>query len=253
MQGIASSFHESAATARPAADHTVAGSNSAYQGYQILRRNGAVVAFEPSKIAVALMKAFLAVHGTQGAASASAAAHARPSRSARRRSRARSPRPHPACRARRGRPSSARRRSCSARRRPPRRCGAGSGSPGRPSCYLPRYGRQRAARRRRIRGRMRQFLACCPSCWNFDRFGGRFFFVAARMAARVSSRQHRLRHAKRRPDPRGADREGRLCVVPHRPCGPLSTTLIPDGARAVRGLRRHQRARRGKWALERLV
>jgi len=44
---------------------------SAYQGYQILRRNGAVVAFEPSKIAVALMKAFLAVHGTQGAASAS--------------------------------------------------------------------------------------------------------------------------------------------------------------------------------------
>lgn len=37
--------------------------------YQILRRNGAVVAFEPSKIAVAMMKAFLAVHGTQGAAS----------------------------------------------------------------------------------------------------------------------------------------------------------------------------------------
>ena len=44
---------------------------SAYAGYQIIRRNGAVVAFEPSKIAVALMKAFLAVHGTQGAASAS--------------------------------------------------------------------------------------------------------------------------------------------------------------------------------------
>jgi ribonucleoside-diphosphate reductase alpha chain len=43
----------------------------AYQGYQIIRRNGAVVAFEPGKIAVALMKAFLAVHGTQGAASAS--------------------------------------------------------------------------------------------------------------------------------------------------------------------------------------
>ena len=37
--------------------------------YQILRRNGSVVAFEPSKIAVAMMKAFLAVHGTQGAAS----------------------------------------------------------------------------------------------------------------------------------------------------------------------------------------
>ncbi|MBS0441128.1 MAG: ribonucleoside-diphosphate reductase subunit alpha [Proteobacteria bacterium] len=44
---------------------------SAYQGYQIIRRNGAVVVFEPAKIAVALMKAFLAVHGTQGAASAS--------------------------------------------------------------------------------------------------------------------------------------------------------------------------------------
>ena len=38
--------------------------------YQIIRRNGAVVPFEPTKIAVALMKAFLAVHGTQGAASA---------------------------------------------------------------------------------------------------------------------------------------------------------------------------------------
>jgi ribonucleoside-diphosphate reductase alpha chain len=48
-----------------------ASSLSAFQGYQIIRRNGAVVAFEPNKIAVALMKAFLAVHGTQGAASAS--------------------------------------------------------------------------------------------------------------------------------------------------------------------------------------
>jgi ribonucleoside-diphosphate reductase alpha chain len=39
--------------------------------YQIIRRNGSVVSFEPAKIAVAMMKAFLAVHGTQGAASAS--------------------------------------------------------------------------------------------------------------------------------------------------------------------------------------
>jgi len=39
--------------------------------YQIIRRNGAVVPFEPNKIAVAMMKAFLAVHGTQGAASSS--------------------------------------------------------------------------------------------------------------------------------------------------------------------------------------
>ena len=44
---------------------------AAYTAYQIIRRNGAVVGFEPDKIAVALMKAFLAVHGTQGAASAS--------------------------------------------------------------------------------------------------------------------------------------------------------------------------------------
>ncbi|HWP18125.1 MAG TPA: ribonucleoside-diphosphate reductase subunit alpha [Burkholderiaceae bacterium] len=57
--------HPATSPARPV------GSNSAYAGYQIIRRNGAVVAFEPNKIAVALMKAFLAVHGTQGAASAS--------------------------------------------------------------------------------------------------------------------------------------------------------------------------------------
>ena len=44
---------------------------SLYAQYQIIRRNGAVVPFEPTKIAVAMMKAFLAVHGTQGAASAS--------------------------------------------------------------------------------------------------------------------------------------------------------------------------------------
>ena len=64
--------------ATPAAAPVIAGAmpaaaaaTSAYQGYQIIRRNGAVVAFEPNKVAVALMKAFLAVHGTQGAASAS--------------------------------------------------------------------------------------------------------------------------------------------------------------------------------------
>ncbi len=45
--------------------------NQSFDEYQILRRNGAVVPFEPTKIAVAMMKAFLAVHGTQGAASAS--------------------------------------------------------------------------------------------------------------------------------------------------------------------------------------
>ena len=38
--------------------------------YKIIRRNGAVVGFEPSKISVAMTKAFLAVEGGQGAASA---------------------------------------------------------------------------------------------------------------------------------------------------------------------------------------
>ncbi|WP_313069875.1 ribonucleoside-diphosphate reductase subunit alpha [Melaminivora sp.] len=54
----------SAGAARP-------GSAAELARYQILRRNGAVVPFEPQKIAVALMKAFLAVRGAQGAASAS--------------------------------------------------------------------------------------------------------------------------------------------------------------------------------------
>lgn len=38
--------------------------------YKVIRRNGAVVLFEPSKISVAMTKAFLAVTGGQGAASA---------------------------------------------------------------------------------------------------------------------------------------------------------------------------------------
>ncbi|MDO9113806.1 MAG: ribonucleoside-diphosphate reductase subunit alpha [Polaromonas sp.] len=70
-------------TAQHAAPTTPAGAPAAHQSpassahasslahYQIIRRNGAVVPFEPNKIAVAMMKAFLAVHGTQGAASAS--------------------------------------------------------------------------------------------------------------------------------------------------------------------------------------
>jgi len=59
------------ATTRAVPGPASPGSAANYVGYQIIRRNGAVVSFEPNKIAVALMKAFLAVHGTQGAASAS--------------------------------------------------------------------------------------------------------------------------------------------------------------------------------------
>ncbi len=59
---------ENTATGDTVLHGSVAG---ALPDYQILRRNGAVMPFEPQKIAIALMKAFLAVHGTQGAASAS--------------------------------------------------------------------------------------------------------------------------------------------------------------------------------------
>jgi len=73
MQSIQTTAAPGATTTRnPAtANSTVGLPSNAYVGYQIIRRNGAVVGFEPNKIAVALMKAFLAVHGTQGAASAS--------------------------------------------------------------------------------------------------------------------------------------------------------------------------------------
>ena len=70
MQVATSSSSAAATPALKAPSHSPS-SVSAYQGYQIIRRNGAVVSFEPSKISIALMKAFLAVHGAQGAASAS--------------------------------------------------------------------------------------------------------------------------------------------------------------------------------------
>jgi ribonucleoside-diphosphate reductase alpha chain len=41
-----------------------------FSQYRVIRRNGAVVGFEPGKISVAMTKAFLAVNGSQGAASA---------------------------------------------------------------------------------------------------------------------------------------------------------------------------------------
>ena len=43
---------------------------TSFGDYQVIRRNGSVVAFEPSKIAVAMTKAFIAVRGGQGAGSA---------------------------------------------------------------------------------------------------------------------------------------------------------------------------------------
>ncbi|UOD31348.1 ribonucleoside-diphosphate reductase subunit alpha [Massilia violaceinigra] len=49
---------------------TSAAAVAARGDYRIIRRNGAVVAFEPSKISIAVTKAFLAVSGGQGAGSA---------------------------------------------------------------------------------------------------------------------------------------------------------------------------------------
>ena len=42
---------------------------TSFGDYKVIRRNGSVVSFEPSKIAVAMTKAFIAVRGGQGAAS----------------------------------------------------------------------------------------------------------------------------------------------------------------------------------------
>jgi len=47
-----------------------AGNEERYAQYKVIRRNGAVVGFEPSKIVIAMTKAFIAVNGGTGAASA---------------------------------------------------------------------------------------------------------------------------------------------------------------------------------------
>ncbi|MFM2086060.1 MAG: hypothetical protein RLZZ237_929, partial [Pseudomonadota bacterium] len=64
------SIHPTPVSPAPGAAHSVASTGAALGDYRIIRRNGAVVAFEPSKIAIAMTKAFLAVNGGQGAASA---------------------------------------------------------------------------------------------------------------------------------------------------------------------------------------
>src|SRR4026209_1985295 len=62
------------AAAVPIADFPTPESESTrekqYAEYKIIRRNGAVVGFEPAKISIAMTKAFLAVPGGTGAASA---------------------------------------------------------------------------------------------------------------------------------------------------------------------------------------
>ncbi len=70
----ATTRYEGATTGRPLGGQTQGGQALAPQAtfadYKVIRRNGVVVAFEPSKIAIAVTKAFLAVNGGQGAASA---------------------------------------------------------------------------------------------------------------------------------------------------------------------------------------
>jgi ribonucleoside-diphosphate reductase alpha chain len=64
---------EPAHNAAPASPPKSAGKTSEpsqWHNFSIIRRNGAVMGFEPSKIAIAMTKAFLAVNGGQGAASA---------------------------------------------------------------------------------------------------------------------------------------------------------------------------------------
>jgi len=51
------------------ANQEAAGGAIAFENYKVIRRSGDVVAFEPSKISVALSKAFLAVQGGQSATS----------------------------------------------------------------------------------------------------------------------------------------------------------------------------------------
>lgn len=49
---------------------SAASADPRFAQYKVIRRNGAVVGFEPAKISIAMTKAFLAVNGGQGAASA---------------------------------------------------------------------------------------------------------------------------------------------------------------------------------------
>ena len=67
---LSSDIHPAAPLANPILGEENATPQERYADYKIIRRNGAVVAFEPDKIAVAMTKAFLAVSGNNAAASA---------------------------------------------------------------------------------------------------------------------------------------------------------------------------------------
>ncbi|HTP97109.1 MAG TPA: ribonucleoside-diphosphate reductase subunit alpha [Burkholderiales bacterium] len=67
---VASEVVSSAPTPNLILEEPAAAPDSRYAQYRVIRRNGAVVGFEPSKISIAMTKAFIAVNGGQGAASA---------------------------------------------------------------------------------------------------------------------------------------------------------------------------------------
>jgi len=68
---LASDIHPATPLANPVlSEGTDANSPEKYADYKVIRRNGAVVGFEPDKISVAVTKAFLAVAGGTAAASA---------------------------------------------------------------------------------------------------------------------------------------------------------------------------------------
>jgi ribonucleoside-diphosphate reductase alpha chain len=70
MQLVSTESRAESAGSTLAADSDSVPHESPLAQYKVIRRNGAVVGFEPGKISVAMTKAFLAVNGSQGAASA---------------------------------------------------------------------------------------------------------------------------------------------------------------------------------------
>ena len=69
MQHIAENVSSPVLPVREVLGFNAAPSNS-FDQYKVIRRNGSVVPFNPSKISIAMTKAFIAVSGGQGAASA---------------------------------------------------------------------------------------------------------------------------------------------------------------------------------------
>ena len=70
MQLATGSASVASVASLPVNEETAAAREARYAQYKIIRRNGSVVGFEPSKISIAMTKAFIAVNGGQGAASA---------------------------------------------------------------------------------------------------------------------------------------------------------------------------------------